>query len=86
MVNRRLDPTRMLSLIHKHARKHDLEVKPLKRLGKGSHNTYALVRADGTEAARFGLTGHPRDLSWKLMHQLEDGLAPVFGEKWTEKR
>jgi len=28
----------------------------------------------------------PRDLSWTLLRDLEDGLAHLFGEKWTEQR
>ena len=35
---------------------------------------------------RFGLTDHPRELSWTVLRGLEDGLAPYFGDKWMEKR
>jgi hypothetical protein len=46
---------------------------------------FALEDADGDEVARFGLTGHARDLSWTLLHQIEEGLAHLFGEEWMER-
>jgi hypothetical protein len=46
---------------------------------------FALTDSSGTEKARFGLTGHARDLSWTVMRETEDGLAQLFGKKWTEK-
>lgn len=36
--------------------------------------------SSGHEVARFGLTGHARDLSWGVLRTLEDGLAPWFGQ------
>ena len=87
MVNRRLKPEQMLSLIRKLARKNDLSVRELPRRGKGSHTMYILVRDDDdTEVANFGLTGHPKDLSRSMMHKIEDQLESQFGKKWTEKR
>lgn len=47
---------------------------------------YQLLDDAGTEQARFGLTDHPRDLSWSLLRAVEDGLAPWFGQNWTEKK
>lgn len=86
MVNRRMRPTQALSLVRKLAREHGLTVIELKGRGKGSHRMYALVDSNGSKIARFGLTDHPRDLSQPMMIRLEDGLAPWFGERWTEKR
>lgn len=76
----------MRSLIRRHARAHDLTVRELPGRGKGSHRLYALEDASGSEVARFGLTGHARDRSWTVMEHLEDGLAHLFGAKWTEIR
>ena len=73
-------------MIRKLTRARGLTVRELERRGKGSHRLYAIDDADGTELARFGLTGHARDLSWSVITHLEDGLAPLFGEKWTENR
>lgn len=79
-------PTQALSLVRKLARQHNLTVTVMSGRGKGSHQMYQLLDSDGSEACRFGLTHHPRDLSLTLLTRLEERLAPVFGEKWTEKR
>lgn len=47
---------------------------------------YQLLDADGAEVGRFGLTDHPRDLSWQVLTRLEERLSPIFGDKWTEKK
>jgi hypothetical protein len=47
---------------------------------------FALEDSSGLELARFGMTSHPRDLSWKLFTDLETALAPLFGDKWMEHR
>jgi hypothetical protein len=73
-------------MIRRHARARGLAVRELPGRGKGSHRIYALVDSSGAEVARFGLTGHRRELSRKLMTELETALAPWFGDKWTEKR
>lgn len=86
MVNRRMKPAQVLSLIRRLARQHGLTVTELPARGKGSHRIYALTDSSGAEKARFGLTGHPRDLSWTVLGQIEEGLAHLFGKKWTEKR
>jgi hypothetical protein len=44
-----------------------------------------LVDAGGSEVVRFGVTDHPGDVSWLVLRRLEERLAPVFGEDWTEK-
>jgi hypothetical protein len=62
-----------------------MTVEQLPGRGKGSHEMYALIDSDGSEVARFGLTGHRRDLSHAMMGRLEDTLAPWFGERWTER-
>jgi hypothetical protein len=79
-------PARVLSIVRRHARAHDLTVRELPGRGKGSNRLYVIEDAAGAEVARFGLTGHARDLSWTVLRQLEDGLERLFGEKWTEKR
>jgi hypothetical protein len=86
MVNRTMRPTQVLSLVRRSARQRRMTVGELPGRGKGSHRLYALIDANGHEVARFGLTDHPKDLSWPLLRRIEDGLAPWFGEKWMEKR
>lgn len=90
MVNRTMKPNQALQVVRRTAREHGMSVVKLtnqgKSQGKGSHTMYALVDSSGHEVARFGLTGHARDLSWGVFRKLEDGLTPWFGEKWTEKR
>ena len=85
MVNRKMKPAQALTLVRKLARQHGLTVRELPGRGKGSHLIYALVDSSGAEVARFGLTGHARELSWTVLARLEERLAPVFGEKWTER-
>lgn len=80
-----------MRLVRKLAREHKLMVQPLTKpqggsRGKGSHSLHALVDPSGQEVARFGLTDHPRDLSWTVLTRLEERLTPIFGERWTEKR
>lgn len=86
MVNRKLRPAQVLSLVRRVARPHGLSVVELPGRGKGSHRLYSLVESDGAEVARFGLTDHPKDLSWPLLRRIETGLAPWLGEKWMENR
>ena len=64
---------------------HGLRVTELAGRGKGSHQIWVLENAEGKEVVRFGLTGHPRDLSWTVLGRLEERLAPWFGEGWTER-
>lgn len=86
MVNRRMKPAQVLTLVRKLARRHDLTVEELPKRGKGSHRIFVLVDAEGNEVGRFGLTGHSRDLSWKVLESTEGSLAHLFDEKWTEGR
>lgn len=87
VVNRKMKPAQVISLIRRLARRHDLTVMELPGRGKGSHRIFKLVDASGAELARFGVTGHgSRDMSWTVLSAIEDGLAPLLGEKWTEKR
>ena len=81
-----MKPAGVLSLIRRRAREHELTMRDLPGRGKGSHRIFVLEDRAGIEVARFGLTGHPRDLSWALLTQLEDGLAHLFGTKWMEDR
>ena len=76
-----MKPAQTLQLVRRNARKHDLTVVEQPGRGKGSHRIFVLA-----EVARFGLTDHPRELSWTVLRQMEDGLAHLFGEKWMEKR
>jgi hypothetical protein len=46
---------------------------------------FMLEDSSGAQIGDFGLTGHPRDLSWTVLTRLEERLAPLFGERWTEK-
>jgi hypothetical protein len=75
----------VLSLIRRRAREHDLTVRELPGRGKGSHRLFAVEDRDGNEVARYGLTGHARDLSWTLLREVEDGLAHLFGEGWMDR-
>lgn len=86
MVNRRMKPAQVLTLVRKLARRHDLTVEELPKRGKGSHRIFVLVDPEGNEVGRFGLTGHSRDLSWKVLESTEDSLAHLRGVKWTEAR
>ncbi|MGQ0777326.1 MAG: hypothetical protein ACT4NY_23405 [Pseudonocardiales bacterium] len=79
-------PSQVLTLVRRLARQHDLTVAELPGRGKGSHRMYQLLDDAGTELARYGLTDHPRDLSWSLLRAVEDGLAPWLGQNWTEKK
>lgn len=75
-----------LKLVRKVARRHNLTVVPVSGRGKGSHQMYALVDPADREVARFVLTDHPRELSWTVLGQIEDGLVFLFGERWMEER
>jgi hypothetical protein len=75
----------VLSLIRKRGREHALTIRELPGRGKGSHRMFAIEDADGNEVARFGLTGHARDLSWTLLREIEDGLVRLFGEGWMDR-
>lgn len=81
-----MKPAQTLQLVRRVARLHDLAVVELPGRGKGSHRIFTLVDPAGREVARFGLTDHPRELSWTVLRHLEDGLAHLLGEKWMEKR
>ncbi|MGH3679934.1 MAG: hypothetical protein ACRDT2_06720 [Natronosporangium sp.] len=86
MVNRRMKAQAALSLARRAARRNDLTVTELPGRGKGSHRMYAVLDLAGKEVARFGLTHHSADTSWTVLRQLESQLAPLFGDRWMEKR
>jgi hypothetical protein len=87
VVNRSLKAGQLLSLIRRLARDRHLVVVELAGRGKGSHRMYAIQDPAGRELARFGLTSHgSRDMSRTVLAAIEDGLAPLLGERWTEKR
>ncbi|WP_232662682.1 hypothetical protein [Pseudonocardia sp. TRM90224] len=52
--------------------------------GKGSHRIYSVQSSEGIEVSRFGLTDHPRELTWTVLRGVETALAPWFGDKWME--
>ena len=82
-----MKPAQALSLVRRLAREQGLTITELPGRGKGSHRIYALADSTGAELARFGLTSHgSKDLSWTVLSALEEGLAHLFGDKWTEKR
>jgi hypothetical protein len=43
MVNRRMKPAQVLTLVRKLARRHDFTVEELPKRGKGSHRIFVLV-------------------------------------------
>jgi hypothetical protein len=43
---------------------------------------YVIEDPSGARAGNFGLTGHPRELSWTVLERLKERLAPLFGERW----
>lgn len=81
-----MKPTQTLQLVRRVARAHGLTVIELSGRGKVPHRIFALVDSAGVEVARFGLTDHPRELSWTVLRHLESGLTHLFGEKWMEDR
>lgn len=76
-----MKPAQTLAIVRKLARAHHLVVRQLPGRGKGSHQIYVLVDSSGAEIERFGLTGHPRELSWTVLTRLEERLTPLLGEK-----
>lgn len=84
MVNKRMRPTQALQVVRKAARKQGLTVEALPG-GKGSHEPYGVFNANGQLVGTFGVTGHQREMSWHVMHSIEDGLVHLFDEKWMEK-
>lgn len=86
MVNKRIKSAAALKLVRKVARRRDLSVGEIPGRGKGSHRLYALVDSADREVARFGLTDHPKELSWTVLAQIEAGLAHLFGDRWMEER
>jgi hypothetical protein len=82
-----MKPGQVISLVRRLARDRQLVVVELAGRGKGSHRRYAVQDTAGTELARFGVTSHgSRDMSRTVLTAIEEGLAPLLGEKWTEKR
>ena len=82
MVSRKMKPAAALALIRRRAREHGLAVKDLPGRGKGSHRMYVIEDSTGATVGNFGLTGHPKELTWTVLARLEERLAPLFGEKW----
>ncbi len=85
MVNRRMSARQVLALVRGPARRKELTSVELRGRGKGSHRLYQLVDAGGSEVVRFGVADHPGDVSWLVLRRMEERLAPVFGEDWTER-
>ena len=80
-----MKPAQAMRLVRRAARGKGLTVVELAGRGKGSHQIYELVVADGRSRGRFGLTSHPRELSWTVLRNLEEGLAHLFGDDWMEE-
>lgn len=85
MVNRRMKPAQTVQLVRRAARRQGLTVAEVTGRGKGSHQMYRLVDPDDAVVGQFTVPQHPRELSWTVLRSIEDGLAPLFGEKWMEK-
>ena len=82
-----MKPGQVISRVRRLARDRQLVVVELAGRGKGSHRMYAVQDTAGTELARFGVTSHgSRDMSLTVLTAIEEGLVPLLGEKWTEKR
>lgn len=60
-------------------------VQPEGKRGKGSHEPWVVLDERGTVVGRFGVTAHPREMSWTLMRGIENSLEHLFGPKWMEK-
>jgi nitrogen fixation/metabolism regulation signal transduction histidine kinase len=66
-----------------------LPVSGRDEVGRLEANFTTMTRQLGSALAaerQRALTGHARDLSWTVLEHLEDGLAHLLGEKWTEYR
>lgn len=85
MVKRRTKYATTMQIVRRTARKHAMTVIEVPGRGKGSHRWHALVDPAGTEVIRFALTDHQRELSWSVLRNLEERLAPFLGEKWMER-
>lgn len=85
MVNRRTKYATTMQIVRRTARRHSMTVVEIPGRGKGSHRWHALVDPSEAKLVRFALTDHPRALSWTALRNLEERLAPHFGEKWMER-
>jgi hypothetical protein len=86
VVNKRMKAEALLRLARKVARAEGYSIEELSGRGKGSHRIYAVLNSAGDELGRFGLTHHPKDISWTVLRQIEDKLAHLFGDNWMERR
>ena len=85
VVNRRTKYATTMQIVRRAARRHSMTIVEIPGRGKGSHRWHALVDLSGAEIVRFSLSDHPRELSWTVLRNLEERLAPHFGEKWMER-
>jgi len=67
--------------VRRAAREKGLAVVELPGRGKGPHQIYDVVDAEGKARGRFGLTSRPREPSWIVLRNLEEGLAHLFGDQ-----
>lgn len=86
MVNKRLRPRAVLTLVRRLARKHGLRVEGRPGRGKGSHPLHVVLDSNDVEVVRLMVPDHPQELSWTVLRSIEGSLAPVFGERWMEDR
>lgn len=75
-------PAAALSLIRRRARERDLTIRELPERPRASHRMYVVEESSGARVGNFGLTGHPKELSWTVLERLAERLAPLFGEGW----
>jgi hypothetical protein len=86
VVNKRLRPTALLTLVRRHARQRRWAVTELPGRGKGSHRLFVVRDADEVEIGRFSVPDHRRELSWTVLRSIESALAHGFGERWMEEK
>ncbi|MFP5021988.1 hypothetical protein [Pseudonocardia phyllosphaerae] len=84
MVNRRTKYAPTMQIVRRVARKRGYSVAEESGRGKGSHRHHVVLDGSGAVVGRFVLTDHPRELSWVVLRNVENDLAPLFGEKWME--
>jgi hypothetical protein len=86
VVNRRLRPTALLTLVRRQARRHGCVVEEMSGRGKGSHRLYVVLDRNDLEVGRFAVPDHRRELSWTVLRSIEAALVHEFGERWMEEK
>ncbi len=86
MVIKRVRPAAVLSLLRRHARRHQCRLLVDAGRGKGSHQLVTMVDEDGQEIGRAALPIHVRELSWTVRRSIGAAFATPLGERWMEER